>query len=228
MTAKVRCIILVAIVLWSASGDLAMTQTQSAAPVRLPAPQPGGGMTLNEALATRRSIREYAPAPMDLAAAAQLLWAAQGVTDADGGRTAPSAGALYPLEVHLVAGQVTGLAAGIYRYVPARHELVLVSSGDRRAALADAALDQEWMATAPAIIAITAVEARTARKYGDRAERYVDMEVGHAVENVYLAATALGLGTCIVGAFDDGAVARTLGLPPGEEPLGLMPVGRPR
>ena len=183
-------------------------------------------MTLNEALGTRRSIREYAPAPLDLAAAAQLLWAGQGVTGAGGGRTAPSAGALYPLEIHLVAGRVTDLAPGVYRYVPARHELVLVTSGDRRPALTDAALDQEWMATAPAIIAIAAVEARTARKYGERAERYVDMEVGHAVENIYLAATALGLGTCVVGAFDDGAVAQILGLPSGEAPRGLMPVGR--
>lgn len=205
-----------------------MSLPESAAPVRLPAPQQRGGMSLNEALGMRRSIREYAPAPLDLAAAAQLLWAAQGVTAADGGRTAPSAGALYPLEIHLVAGRVTDLAPGIYRYVPAHHELVLVSSGDRRAALADAALDQEWMATAPATIAIAAIEARTARKYGERADRYVNMEVGHAVENVYLAATALGLGTCMVGAFDDSAVARILGLPPGEEPLGLMPVGRPR
>ena len=217
-----------AALLWSASGDTAMSPLESATPVRLPAPQERGGMTLNEALGTRRSIREYAPAPLDLAAAAQLLWAGQGVTGAGGGRTAPSAGALYPLELHLVAGRVTDLAPGVYRYVPARHELVLVTSGDRRPALTDAALDQEWMATAPAIIAIAAVEARTARKYGERAERYVDMEVGHAVENIYLAATALGLGTCVVGAFDDGAVARTLGLPPGEAPLGLMPVGRPR
>lgn len=204
-----------------------MPQTKSA-PVRLPAPAQSGGMTLNESLATRRSIREYAPAPLGLAAAAELLWAAQGVTEAGGGRTAPSAGALYPLEILLVAGEVTDLPAGVYRYAPARHEITLVASGDRRAALADAALDQEWMRAAPAIIAVTAVHARTARKYGARAERYVHIEVGHAVENIYLEATALGLGTCVVGAFDDDAVGRTLALPAGEAPLALMPVGRRR
>jgi SagB-type dehydrogenase family enzyme len=185
-------------------------------------------MTLNESLASRRSIREYAPEPLPLASAAELLWAAQGVTDTDGGRTAPSAGALYPLEILLVAGEVTDLPPGVYRYVPARHEISLIANGDRRAALADAALDQEWMRAAPAIVAVTAVSARTARKYGERAERYVHIEVGHAVENIYLEATALGLGTCVVGAFDDAAVGRALALPAGEAPLALMPVGRRR
>lgn len=204
-----------------------MPQTKPA-PVRLPEPAQSGGMTLNESLATRRSIREYAPGALSIAAVAELLWAAQGVTDPDGGRTTPSAGALYPLGILLVAGDVQGLAAGVYRYLPARHEIALVANGDRRTALADAALDQEWMATAPAIIAITAIAARTERKYGERAERYVHIEVGHAVENIYLEATALGLGTCVVGAFDDAAVGKALALPAGEEPLALMPAGRRR
>ncbi len=208
-------------------GGIAMPQTRTD-PVSLPAPDRTGRMSLDSALAARRSVREFKPTPLTLAEAGQLLWAAQGVTSPDGGRTAPSAGALYPLEIHLVAGNVEGLAPGVYRYDPKRHQLIPVADGDRRRKLADAALDQDWMVEAPALIAINAIYSRTSRKYGERAERYVHMEVGHVVENIYLEATALGLGTCMVGAFDDDAVRKVLDVPDSEAPLGLMPVGRPR
>ncbi len=203
-----------------------MAQTTSHAALRLPAPERTGKVSLEETLAARRSIREYTRAPLTLAHVAQLLWAAQGITDREGGRTAPSAGALYPLEILLVAGQVEGLEAGVYRYSPERHELVPIAAGDRRAELAAAAVDQQWMARAPAMIAIAAVYERTTKKYGERGRRYVAMEVGHAVENIYLEATALGLGTCMVGAFEDAKVKKILGLAASEVPLGLMPVGR--
>jgi len=157
-----------------------------------------------------------------------MLWAAQGIIGPEGKRTAPSAGALYPLEALLVAGKEGDLPAGVYRYRPQGHELVCIAEGDRRAKLAAAALEQEWLADAPVTIAIAAVYERTAGKYRQRAERYVHMEVGHAAQNVHLQAAALALGTVVVGAFDDAEVKRILALANNEQPACLMPVGRPR
>lgn len=151
--------------------------------------------------------------------------AAQGVTHGDNARTAPSAGALYPLELYLVAGEVRALAPGIYRYVPGKHQLEPVATGDLRRQLCAAALAQECVAAGAAVFVFTAVERRTTRKYGPRGVRYVHIEVGHAAQNLALQATALGLGTVTVGAFDDAAVACLLQLPAGEAPLYLMPVG---
>ncbi len=196
--------------------------------VVLPAPQRDGERSVEAALARRRSIRDYTDAPLSLAAVSQLVWAAQGVTDADGRRTAPSAGGLYPLDLYLVAGEVTGLRPGVYRYEPRRHRLVLHAAGELRGPLAEAALEQEWVAEAPAILVLCAVYQRTARKYGRRAPRYVHMEVGHAAQNVYLQAVSLGLGTSMVGAFRDEPLARLLSLPGEVVPLGVMPVGKPR
>jgi SagB-type dehydrogenase family enzyme len=196
--------------------------------VALPQPNLEGEVPVERALAQRRSVREFAPEPLSLPAVSQLLWAAQGITDRAGLRTAPSAGALYPLEVYLVAGVVTGIAPGVYRYEPHRHRLVRGTAGDPRAAVARAALGQDWVAEAPAILVLAAVYERTARKYGDRAARYVHMEVGHAAQNVYLQAGALGLGTTMVGAFRDEALARALGLRGDVKPLGILPVGKPR
>ena len=164
---------------------------------------------------------------MSLGVVGQLLWAAQGVTSPDRRRTAPSAGALYPLEVFLVAGNVTGLDAGVYRYRPKEHALMPHAPGDVRRALAHSALGQAWLADAAAVIVIAAVYERTRTKYGERTERYVVMEVGHAAQNVYLQAESLGLGTVMVGAFGDREVKQVLGLAAGEAPLALMPVGHP-
>jgi len=197
-------------------------------PVRLPAAATDGPTSVEQALHARRSVREFAAAPLSLREAAQLLWAAQGRNRPAGGRTAPSAGALYPLEVHLVAGRVEGLAPAAYRYDADAHSLSPQVAGDLRQRLAQAARAQTWLADAPAILVITAVPERTARKYGDRATRYIHMEVGHAAQNVYLQAAASGLGTVVVGAFDDAAVAALLELDPAEQPLALMPLGRPR
>ncbi len=179
-------------------------------------------------MASRRSVRSYTAAPLGLSEAAQLLWAAQGITDAaTGSRSAPSAGALYPLEVYLVADRVGGLAPGVYRYMPAAHALVRVLSSAPKEALFKAALSQQWVVDAPALLVLSGVFGRTTGKYGERGRRYVYLEAGHAAENVYLQATALGLGTVSVGAFDDQAVRRSLGMSASEEPIYLMPVGRP-
>lgn len=196
--------------------------------VPLPPPTLARGHGLAALLMQRRSLRAFAPAPLTVAQLGQLLWAAQGITAEGLLRTAPSAGALYPLELYVVAGNVQGLRAGIYHYDPRGHRLELVASGDRRRALAAAAVRQAWIAAAPAIVAFAAVGARTAAKYGNRATRYVAIEVGAAAENLFLQADDLGLGTVDVGTFDDAAVARVLGLAGGAVPLLLMPVGRPR
>lgn len=196
--------------------------------VALPAPRHDGTVAVETALGARRSLREFAPSALELAELSQLLWAAQGVTTTDGRRTAPSAGALYPLELFVVAGELTGLPAGVYRYRPAGHRLAPVASGDRRRALAAAALSQDWIGQAPAAVVIAAVYARTEARYGERAARYVHFEAGCAAENLALQAAALGLGTVVVGAFDDREVAAVAGLEADEQPLAILPVGRPR
>lgn len=182
---------------------------------------------LETLLAQRRSLRAFAPAALTLPEVARLLWAAQGLTDPQGRRTAPSAGALYPLELSVAVGQVEGLPAGIYRYRPQGHALLKVADGDARARLAAAALAQECVAQGALVLAIAAIYARTLRKYGERGIRYVHLEAGHAAQNVCLQAVALGLGTVPIGAFDDHAVQHILGLPHEAVPLYLMPVGRP-
>ena len=196
--------------------------------VALPEPSREGQVAVERALAERRSVRRFAPGALPLAAVAQLLWAAQGITHPKGLRTAPSAGALYPLEVYLVASAVTGVAPGLYRYDPRRHRLALEAEGDLRERVVRVTHGQDWMGEAPAILVIAAVYGRTARKYGERAARYVHMEVGHAAQNVYLQAAALGLGTTMVGAFRDAELARALAFPRHVKPLGLLPVGKPR
>ncbi len=195
--------------------------------VMLPEPVLEGNVSVEEALRERRSVRTYAEVPLTLADIGQILWAAQGVTDDRGYRTAPSAGALYPLEIYVTAGDVMGLAPGIYHYQPEKHLLIQVTSGDRRADLQAAAINQTPVGDAPATVVITAIPDRTTTKYGERGLRYVDMEAGHASENIYLQVAATGLGTVTIGAFDDDGVREILGLPENETPLYLMPVGRP-
>lgn len=174
----------------------------------------------------RRSRRELQGQPLSLAEVSQLLWSAQGVTDPEGLRTAPSGGALYPLEIFLVVGQVEGLTAGVYRYRPTAHSLKPEGPGDRRAALASAALAQEWVRKNAAVVVFTGVYQRSTRKYGERGIRYTHIEVGHSAQNLLLQATVLGLETVIVGAFRDAEVQKALDLLPEEEPLALIPIGK--
>lgn len=195
--------------------------------IRLPEARTDGTVSVEGTLHRRRSVRDFRDAAISLEDLAQILWAAQGITSGDGDRTAPSAGALFPIEITVIAGDVGSLAAGAYRYDPHRHALDPVDEGDLRRELAGAALDQECVADGAAVLVIAAVTARTAAKYGSRAERYVALEAGHVSQNVYLQAVALGLGTVAVGAFEDASVSRVAGLPRGERPLYLMPLGRP-
>lgn len=191
--------------------------------IALPPPDRAGGMTLAEALAQRRSVRAFAAHPITRAALGQVLWAAQGEADArDGVRTAPSAGALYPLVLYAAT------AEGAFRYVVAEHALERVSSRDLRGDLAAAALGQAEVAEAPCVLVFAAVVTRTTRKYGERGERYVYMEAGHAAQNALLAATALGLAAYPVGAFEDARVVQVMKLGRSEAPLYLVPIGEPK
>jgi len=194
--------------------------------IELPEVSLTGDGSLEQWLSQRRSIREYAEGAVSLNDVAQLLWAAQGITNARGFRTAPSAGALYPLELFLVVGEVNHLLPGVYHYRPDGHQLQQVVADDQRKDLARAAGSQDWIKEAALVIVFTADYERTARKYGSRAKRYVHIEVGHAAQNLLLQAKALNLATVPVGAFNDGDVARILQLPDGLEPLMLVPVGR--
>jgi SagB-type dehydrogenase family enzyme len=194
--------------------------------IALPEPRYDSHVPVEEALLKRRSIRDYAGGALTLEELAQLLWAAQGITDPTGSRTAPSAGATYPLEVYAVVGDVDGIAGGIYRYEPETHQLLKVVVGDKRKALAKAALDEHFIAQAPASLVITAIYDRTTGHYGLRGVRYVDTEAGHAAQNVHLQAVALNLGTAVVGAFNDSQVAEILRLSDNEVPLYIMPMGR--
>ena len=191
----------------------------------LPAPAEASGVTVEEAIARRRSVRSFADAPLTLKQLSQLLWAAQGISHTEGYRTAPSAGALYPLELYVLVGDVAGLAQGVYKYQPEAHQLSRTGRGDPRADAARAAFGQAWIADNRAIMVLAAVFRRTRIKYHGRSERYVHMEAGHAAQNVYLQATALDLGTTVVGAFDDDRIHAIVGMEPDEAPLALLPLG---
>lgn len=226
---KRRVMMAQALLAVGAPGVLAGTPARAADEqlVVLPPPQRNLVQPLGQALALRRSVRNFRPQPLPLAAVSQLLWAAQGMTAIDGRRTAPSAGALYPLELHIVAARVVGLGPGVYRYVPDSHGLRPAIAGAILPGLARAAFGQQAVADAAAVFVIAAVEERTASKYGARASRYVAFEAGAASQNLALQVAAQELGTVVIGAFDDDAVARVLRMSAGERPIALMPIGRP-
>ncbi len=190
--------------------------------IPLPTPSQSGEISLEEALTRRRSIREYTEEGLTSEEISQLLWAGQGIADPRGFRTAPSAGALYPLELYLATQE------GAYHYLPSSHGSALVSEEDLRGGLWEAGLKQDALREAPAIIVVAAVYARTEGKYGPRAERYVKLEAGHAAQNILLQAIALGLGAVPIGAFHDEKVQEVLALPSDHKPLYLIPVGHPR
>jgi SagB-type dehydrogenase family enzyme len=190
--------------------------------IALPAPATTGGMSFTEAAAKRRSVREFAPGALSLEQISQLAWAAQGITEPTRGlRTAPSAGALYPLELYLLTEE------GVFHYLPQGHKLIQLSDADRRGDLSKAALGQSSVAQAALDIVIAGVFSRTEAKYGERARQYVYIEAGHVGQNIHLQAVALGLGSVSVGAFRDQAVSEALGLPGDQTPLYVIPVGHP-
>jgi SagB-type dehydrogenase family enzyme len=190
--------------------------------IQLPDPRMKGTVSIEETLVLRRSVRHFTDQPLTHDEISQLLWSTQGLRGGRIRRTAPSAGALYPLELYAV------MQEGIFHYDPASHSMALFREGDVRGDLCRASLNQEFIQEAPLTVAITAVYERIAVKYGQaRGPRYVYMEVGHAAQNLALQAVALGLGSVPVGAFEDDEVHRVLGVPQDHEPLYLLPVGHP-
>lgn len=202
--------------------------TEPGTTVALPEPDRTGSTPVETTLAERRSRREFGSGPISLEELAQLLWAAQGQTHPDGLRTAPSAGATYPLVVRVAVGDggVPELDSGVYRYEPAAHELTFESADVIQPALQRASYDQKWVGEAPVVLGIAGVVERTEREYGERAgELYVPMEAGHAGQNVHLQVEALGLSTVSVGGFKDEAVAAAFDLA-AARPLVMYPVGQ--
>ncbi|MEW6111957.1 MAG: SagB/ThcOx family dehydrogenase [Thermodesulfobacteriota bacterium] len=201
--------------------------------VRLPKPDLKGSVSVAQALAKKKTVRQYKGTPLTLQQVSQLLWVANGDVprDAMSGATfkvMPSAGGLYPLEVFLVVGQggVAEVPAGVYQYNPRKNALELTTQGDKRSLLANAALGQMWLARAPALVVIGAIFERTTMKYGSRGVNYVMMEAGSSNQNIYLQAESLGISAGGVGAFDDARVASVLGLPSSVKPLMIVAVGK--
>jgi SagB-type dehydrogenase family enzyme len=204
-----------------------ISPSPSPAVLALPAPNTGDArLSLEQTLYQRRSIRDYQNEDLTLAEVAQLLWAAQGKTAEWGGRTAPSAGGLFPLDVYVIVGRVTGLTPGEYRYISDKHELVKITDGDLRVPLSAAALGQNPVKNAAIDILVTAVNARVTVKYAERGVRYACLEAGHAAQNICLEVTALGLGAVPIGAFDDEKIKHVAGLSAEQTPLYIIPVGR--
>lgn len=194
----------------------------------LPEPRKTSDISIEETLLKRRSVRAYTGEALTLQEVSQLLWAAQGTTNLRGFRTAPSAGATYPLETHIVVGDVEGLSEGVYRYKTRGHKLVKVLEGDYRPQLTRASLGQYFVEGGAAYIVFTAIYRRTSVRAGDEGEKYIHMEVGHAAQNVYLQAVSLDLGTVVIGGFSADRAREILKLPENETPLYFMPVGRMR
>ena len=190
--------------------------------IQLPEPASDGGMSVEAALAKRESVRHFTFVPLTLSQISQILWAAQGITRNWGGRTAPSAGALYPLELYLA------LLDGFFHYIPRNHQLMHLSDSNFIEDLVAVALGQQCIRESSAVVVIAAVYKRIEQKYGRRGERYVKVEAGHAAQNILLQAVSQGIGAVPVGAFYDEDVRKILSLPSDHEPLYLIPLGHTR
>jgi len=187
--------------------------------ILLPTPRTDGSVSLEQAIAARRSIRDFSGSSLPLETVSQLLWAGQGVTSPRGLRASPSAGATFPIFLYVLTKD------GVYRYLPDRHALESLENTDRRGELAAAAVGQEVVREAPLVIVIVTDLDRITPRYGDRAWRYSLLEAGHIAQNIILQATVLDLGMVPVGAFQDEAVSRLLNLPPPSRPCYILPIG---
>ncbi|ADG18246.1 SagB/ThcOx family dehydrogenase [Paraburkholderia atlantica] len=189
--------------------------------IELPKPNLTGTVSLEEAIAKRRSVRRFASKPLPVEAIGQLMWAGQGITNSDGKRAAPAAGALYALELYVVT------ATEVMHYLPEGHRAEKRASHDLRPELRALAVNQASVEAAPALLVVAADPSRLTARYGGRANLYADLEVGHATQNMLLQVVALGLVAVPVGAVDGAPAARKLGLPRGQTVLYLIPVGYP-
>jgi SagB-type dehydrogenase family enzyme len=203
-----------------------MTSVTMDEAIWLPMAKVDGEVSLEKALQKRRSVREYGQKRLSQAEVGQLLWAAQGISGPRSyKRTAPSAGGLCPLEMYVLVGEVEGVEAGLFRYRARDHSLLRLHNRDLRMPLSRAAVEQLWLADAPVVFVFAAVYERTTVKYGERGFRYVHMDAAFSAENLHLQATALGLGTVVMGAFVDDQVQRVMAMGEDEQPLLIMPVG---
>ncbi len=194
--------------------------------VQLPPPKLKGGVSLEETISKRKSSRVYKKKPLTIEEISQLLFAGQGITDESGRRTVPSAGALYPIEAYLISGNVQGISPGAYKYQPKVHQLVKISSGDKRKELFSATFFQFWAKEAPAIIILCGVPWRTMIKYGWKGKSFVLIEIGHSAQNISLQSIPLGLGTVCIGGFNKRKVKKILEIKGPEIPLYILPIGR--
>ena len=187
--------------------------------INLPEPNQDSSVSLEQAITKRRSRRKFVSKALTLEQIGQLCWAAQGQEAHIRYRTAPSAGATYPLELLVVT------CDGLFQYLPAKHSLERLTDQNLRTELTMAAWGQKFIVDAPLTLVFAAQFSRTTGRYGQRGIRYVYIEAGHAAQNVHLQAEALGLGSVAVGAFDDTSVSKVLSLPDYLEPLYMVIVG---
>ena len=199
---------------WAAQPSL-YKQYPDSPKTRLEAFVPEALMSLDQALKTRKSIRNFQPRPISRTLLSYLLWASTGIQRIEGGyefRTAPSAGALYPIETYVVANNVSQLEPGLYHYSVKNHQLEQLKQADLSAAIAEAALGQSMCAEAAAVFVWSAIFQRCKWKYGQRAYRYIYLDAGHIAENLTLAAVSLNLGSCEIGALYDDQINAILGI----------------
>jgi len=211
---------------WSTKPELYKTYPGSGK-IALPAFELSRAMALDKVLRERRSVREFKPEPLSLGQLGYLLWASTGIGRTEDGyefRTAPSAGALYPIETYVVVNDVRKLEPGLYHYAIRSHELERLKTADLRRPIAMAALGQAMCAAAPVVFVWTAIVARSKWKYRQRAYRYIYLDAGHIGENLALAAVSLGLGTCQIGALFDDEVNNILDIDGTEETAIYMSV----
>ncbi|MCE1247962.1 MAG: SagB/ThcOx family dehydrogenase [Firmicutes bacterium] len=188
--------------------------------ISLPMISKKGSLSFEEVLSSRKSVRKFSSKELDWNQTGQLLWAVQGVQFVNKKKkTSPSAGSTYPLTAYVVCSE------GVFKYLPEEHKLLVIVQGDHRTALSMAALEQKWVAEAPLSVILTGIYERTEERYGARGRTYVQMEAGHAAQNLHLQAVSLGLGSVPVGAFIDSKVAQIIRCREGEIPLYILPVG---
>ncbi len=201
--------------------------------IELPSVETDGNVSVEKAIFNRESVRNFSDDSLSIEELSQIVWAGAGFRDVDAvseaTRTYPSAGGIYPVNLYIVVRNVDGLNSGVYEFIPSGHKLQLLKEGDFSDQLSSAALRQGFIADAAVNLVYAADYDAVRSRYGERgAERYIYMDIGHAAENVYLQAEAMGLGTVAVGAFDDDGVGNVLG---NENikgvPVYILPVGRP-
>jgi len=219
---RITILLIITILFASPCPGVRRTRQSSRKIIQLTDPNTTGDVSLEEALARRRSVRQFSTKDLKRTQIGQLAWAGQGVTDEQRGfRTAPSAQALYPMELYIATND------GLYTYQPKEHSLAELSDQDIRSQLARATMTPEPVATAPCSIIIAGSSREIAARVGNKARTFVAMEAGHIAQNIHLQAVTMGLGSVAIGGLDSAAVRRVCNMSRGLEPLYVIPVGYP-